>query len=138
MAQLRSTWQVSFALSYCVELSVQELIDSVMVSFLLLLTSGTCVELSVQELIDSVMVSFLLFLTIGTLSLLYFQLPSTFLPSKGRSITTLEIRWHFFSLCINYYYLFQCFSNLFYSCHCLPFPFLKGYRLEKGHIVPVL
>ena len=30
------------------------------------------------------------------------------------------------------------FKNLFHSCNCLPFPFLKGYGLEKGHIVPVL
>ena len=29
--------------------------------------------------------------------------------------------------------LFRYFINLFYS-----FPFLEGYRLEKGHIVPVL
>ena len=28
--------------------------------------------------------------------------------------------------------------NLFYSFHCLSFPILKGCRLEKGHIVPVL
>ena len=42
-----------------------------------------------RELIGSVMVSSPLLLAFGTLSLLlYFQLPSTFLPSKGRSITT--------------------------------------------------
>ena len=54
-----------------------------------------------RELIGSVMVSSLLLPTFGTLSLpLYFRLPLTFLPSKGRSITTLGARWHdfFFSL----------------------------------------
>ena len=29
-------------------------------------------------------------------------------------------------------------QNLFYSFHCLSFPFLAGCRLEKRHIVPVL
>ena len=28
--------------------------------------------------------------------------------------------------------------QLFYSLHYTSFPFLKGRRLEKGHIVPVL
>ena len=55
-----------------------------------------------RELIGSVMVSSLLLPTFGTISLLlYFQLPSTFLPSKGRYITTLGTRWHDF-----YYYPF--------------------------------
>ena len=46
-----------------------------------------------RELIGSVMVSSILLPTFGTLSLpLYFWLPSTFLPSKGRSITTLGTR----------------------------------------------
>ena len=50
-----------------------------------------------RELIGSVMVSSLLLPTFGTLSLpLYFWLPSTFLPSKGRSIATLGTRWHDF------------------------------------------
>ena len=50
-----------------------------------------------QESISSVMVSSLLLPTFGTLSLLlYFWLPSTFLPSKGRSITTLGTRLHYF------------------------------------------
>ena len=83
-----------------------------------------------RELIGSVMVSSLLLPTFGTL------LPSSafpaflqpFLPSKGRSITTLGTRWHDFFMT-----LFRYFINLFYS-----FPFLDGYRLEKGHIVPVL
>ena len=61
-----------------------------------------------RELIGSVMVSSLLLPTFGTLSLpLYFRLPSTFLPSKGRSITTLGARWHdFFFFFIT---LFRCF-----------------------------
>ena len=55
-----------------------------------------------QELIGLVMVSSLLLPTFGTLSLpLYFRLPLTFLPSKGRSITTLGTRWHDF-----FYYTF--------------------------------
>ena len=50
-----------------------------------------------QELIGSVMVSFLLLPAYEILSLLlYFCLPSTFLPSEGRSITTLGTRWHDF------------------------------------------
>ena len=50
-----------------------------------------------RELISSVMVPSPLLPAFGTLSLLlYFQLPSTFLPSKGRSITTLGTRWHDF------------------------------------------
>ena len=52
-----------------------------------------------QELISSVMASSLLLPTFGTLSLLlYFRLPSTFLPSIGRFITTLGTRWHDFFL----------------------------------------
>ena len=55
-----------------------------------------------RELIGSVMVSSPLLLAFGTLPLLlYFQPPSTFLPSKGRSITTLGTRWHDF-----FYYSF--------------------------------
>ena len=52
-----------------------------------------------RELIGSVMVSSPLLPAFGTLSLLLcFWLPSTFLPSKGRSITTLGTRWHDFFL----------------------------------------
>ena len=88
-----------------------------------------------RELIGSVMVSSPLLLTFGTLSLLlYFRLPSTFLPSKGGSITTLGTRWHDFFFLL----LFLDILQLFYSLHCTSFPFLKGCRLEKGHIVPVL
>ena len=87
------------------------------------------------ELIGSVMVSCLLLPTFGTLSLpLYFRLPSTFLPLKGRSITTLGTRWHDFFIT-----LFRCcFIKLFYSFYYTSFPFFKGCRLEKGLIVPVL
>ena len=81
-----------------------------------------------RELIGSVMVSSLLLPTFGTLSLpLYFRLPSTFLPSKGRSIATLGTRWHDFFIT-----LFKNFIKLFYSFYCLSFPFLEGCRLEKG------
>ena len=87
-----------------------------------------------RELIGSVMVSSLLLPAFGTLSLLlYFRLPSTSLSSKGRSITTLGTRWHDF-----FVILFRYFIKLFYSFHYISFPFLKGCRLEKGHIVPVL
>ena len=49
----------------------------------------------IQELIDSVMVSSFLLPICGTLSHLhFFRLPSTFLPSKARSITTLGTRQH--------------------------------------------
>ena len=64
MARPRSTRQASFAHSYCVNSPMRELIGSVMVSSLLLPAFGT---LSL---------------------LLYFRLPSTFLSSKGKSITT--------------------------------------------------
>ena len=82
MARPRSTRQATFAHNYCVELS----------------NATTIVWNSpMQELIGSVMVSSPLLLTFGTLSLLlYFWLPSTFLPSKGRSITTSGTRWHDF------------------------------------------
>ena len=86
-----------------------------------------------QELIGSVMVSSLLLPTFETLSLLlYFRLPSTFLPSKGRSITTLGTRWHdFFSIT-----LFTYFITLFYSFHCLSFPFLRDTDSRKGTLCP--
>ena len=58
---------------------------------------------------------------------------------KAGLITTLGTRWHefFFSLYITIA-LSKYFSNLLYSFQCFPFPFLKGCRLEKGHIVLVL
>ena len=34
--------------------------------------------------------------------------------------------------------LFRYFINVSYSFHYISFPFLKGCRFEKGHIVPVL
>ena len=86
-----------------------------------------------QELIGSVMVSSLLLPAFGTLSLLLcFQLPSAFLPSKGRSITTLRTKWHDFF----FYYLFRYFINLFYSFHCLSFPFLWDADSRKGTSCP--
>ena len=110
MAQPRSTWQASFAHNYCVELSNARINRF-------------------SEMI--VMVSSLLLPAFGTLSLLlYFRLPSTFRPSKGRSSTTLGTRWHDFFF---FFYPFRYFINLFYF-HCLSFPFLKGCRLEKGHV----
>ena len=48
-----------------------------------------------RELIGSVMVSSPLLPAFETLSLLlYLQLPSIFLPFKGRSIITFGTRWH--------------------------------------------
>ena len=80
------------------------------------------------------MVSPLLLPTFGTLSLLvYFQFPSTFLPSKGRSITTLGTRWDdIFLLLFFIFYKFVLFFSLLF------FSFSWGCRLEKGRIVPVL
>ena len=86
-----------------------------------------------RELIDSVMVSSLLPSAFGTLSLFqYFRLPSTFLPSKGRPITTLGTRWHDFF----FYYPFVYFINLFYSFYCLSFPFLRDADSRKGTLCP--
>ena len=86
-----------------------------------------------QELIGSVMVSSFLLPAFGTLSLLlYFRLPSTFLPSKGKSITTLGTRWYDFF----FYYPFRYFINLFYSFHCLSFPFLRDADSRKGTLCP--
>ena len=86
----------------------------------------------VKELIGSLMVSSFLLPASGTLFLLlYFQLPSTFLPSKGKSITTLGTRWHDF-----FYYLFRYFLNLFYPVHCLSFPFLRDADSRKGTLCP--
>ena len=87
-----------------------------------------------RELIGSVMVSSLLLPTFGTLFLpLYFWLPLTFLPSKGRSITTFGTRWHDFLITV-----YRYFINLFYSLQSLSFPFLEGCRLEKGQHIGLL
>ena len=102
-----------------------------------------------RELIGSVMVSSPLLLTFGTLSLLlYFRLPSTFLPSKGRSITTLGTRWHdFFSITLFRYFTIVLFFTLHFSfsqgmqtrerVHCARsvFPFIKKKKLlaEAGN-----
>ena len=96
-----------------------------------------------QELIGSVMVSSLLLPTFGTLSLpLYFRLPSTFLPSKGRSITTLGARWHDFffffytfqMIFINSFWIFYKIVLLhFFSFFCAPFcvPIHKKKKKKK-------
>ena len=86
-----------------------------------------------RELIGSEMVSSLLLLAFGTLSLLlYFQLPSTFLPSKGRSITTLGTRWHDFFLLIFLDILQNCF-NLYIT---LLFLFSRDADSRKGTLCP--
>ena len=69
-------------------------------------------------LIIPVMVSSLLLPAFRSLSfLLYFWFPSTFLPSKGRSVTTLGTRWHdFFHYPFRYFiyiYFFIAFLLLF-------------------------
>ena len=100
-----------------------------------------------RELIGSVMVSSPLLLTFGTLSLLlYFRLPSTFLPSKVRSITTLGTRWHdfFFITRFRYFTIVLFFTLHFFSfsqrmqtrerAHCARsvFPFIKK-KKKKVH-----
>ena len=72
IARPRSTRQATFAHNYCVELA----------------------NARINRFSDGF---FPLLPAFGTLSLLlYFRLPSTFLPSKGRSITTLGTKWHDF------------------------------------------
>ena len=61
-------------------------------------------------------------------------LQPSFLPSKGRSVTTLGTRWHFFLFFILLLFLN---INLFYSLNYLFSPFLKGCRLECPFCVPV-
>ena len=104
-----------------------------------------------RELIGSVMVSSPLLLTFGTLSLLlYFRLPSTFLPSKGRSITTLGTRWHdFFITLFRYFTIVLFFTLHFFSfsqgmqtrerAHCARsvFPFIKKKKKKKPKVNPV-
>ena len=100
-----------------------------------------------RELIGSVMVSSPLLLTFGTLSLLlYFRLPLTFLPSKGRSITTLGTRWHdfFFITLFRYFTIVLFFTLHFFSfsqgmqtrerAHCARsvFPFIKKKKKKKN------
>ena len=88
-----------------------------------------------SELIGSVMVSSLL------LSRLWNSLPSSvFSASFNLSSFKRQVYHHLRDkmACVFFYYPFRYFINLFYSFHCLSFPFLKGCRLKKGHIVPVL
>ena len=84
-----------------------------------------------RDLIGSVMVSSPLLLTFGTLSLLlYFRLPSTFLPSKGRSNTTLGTRWHDFFFFITRFRYFTIV--LFFTLHF--FSFSQGMQTrERAH-----
>ena len=77
-----------------------------------------------QELIGPVIVSSLVLPAFGTYSLLLYF----WLPSKGRSITTLGTRWHDF-----FYHLFIYFTFLFYSFYCLSFPFLGMQTRERAH-----
>ena len=71
-----------------------------------------------------------LLLAFGILSLLlYFQLPSTFLPSKGRSITTLGTRWHDFFLLLFLDILQNCFT-----LYITLFSFSQGMQTrERAH-----
>ena len=94
MARPRSTCQATFAHNYCVELSnarINRFSDSFFPS-----TSHLW-----NSLPSSV-----------------FPLPSTFLPSKGRSIATLGTRWHdffitLFKYFINFFILFTAFLSHF-------------------------
>ena len=83
-----------------------------------------------RELIGSVMVSSPLLLTFGILSLLlYFRLLLTFLPSKGRSITTLGTRWHDFFFITHFRYFTIV---LFFTLHF--FSFSQGMQTrERAH-----
>ena len=79
----------------------------------------------IKELIGPVLISSLLLPACGALShLMFFQLPSTFLPSLGRSITTLEARWHdffFFFLLYSTQFFFSPTCTIYYfPCPCTP------------------
>ena len=109
MARPRSTRQATFAHNYCVELS----------------------NARINRFSDGFFPS---------TSHLWNSLPSAVfpasfnLPSFKRQVyhhLRGQMAW-FFSL------LFLDILQLFYSLHYTSFPFLKGCRLEKGHIVPVL
>ena len=69
-------------------------------------------------------------------SRLWNSLPSSLFPASFKRQVYHHLRnqmaWFFFVA------LFRYFVNLFYYFNCLSFPFCKGYRIEKGHIVPVL
>ena len=85
-----------------------------------------------RELIGSVMVSSPLLLTFGTLSLLlYFRLPSTFLPSKGRSHHLRDQMAGFF-----FYYSFQIFYNCFILYITLLSLFSRDADSRKGTLCP--
>ena len=90
MARPHSTRQATFPHNYCVELS----------------------NARINRFSDGFFPSTS---TFGTLPLLYSRLSSIFFPSKGRSITTLGTRWHYFFI------FFKYFINLSYSFHYLFF-----------------
>ena len=121
-ARPRSTRQASFAHNYCVELS----------------------NVRINRFSDG----FFPFTSCLWNSLLYFWLPLTFLPSKGRSTTTLRTKWHDFFLLpfldILYKFVlffFTAFLFLFLGmqtqerAHCARsvFPFIK--KKEKENCV---
>ena len=99
MAWPCSTRQATFAHNYCVELSnarINRFSDG-------FFPSTSCLWNSLPSV---------------------FPAPSTFLPSKGRSITTLGTRWHdffffflpFLGILYNYFILFITFLFLFLTC----------------------
>ena len=105
------------------------------------LPKNTC-NSPMRELIGSVMVSSPLLPAFGTLShLLYFRLPSIFLPSKGRSITTLgtdQMAWFFFIILIRGFIKLHLFSFSYAMqtqerthCACSVFPFIKKKKKKK-------
>ena len=108
MARPHSTQQASFAHNYCVELSnarINQFSDGFFPS-----TSRIWNSLPSE---------------------LYFWLPTTFLPSKGRFITTLGTRWHFFFITLFRYFIF-----LFYFFTAFLFLFLIDADSRKGTLCP--
>ena len=66
------------------------------------------------------------------------RFPDTFDYCRPPSRRIKTERLYLFLFYFFFYYHFKYFIGLFYPFHCLSFPFLEGYRLKKGHIVPVL
>ena len=105
-----------------------------------------------RELIGLVVVPSPLLPAFGTRSLLlYFRLASTFLPSKGRSITTIGTRWHGFFLLPVFRYFIKLFCTFHYNSfsqgmqtrersHCARsvFPFIKKREKKKGSLTSSL
>ena len=109
MAQPRSTRQATFAHNYCVELS--------------------------NARINRFSYGFF-----PSTSHLWNSLPSSVFPASFNLTSFKRQVYHHLrgQMALFFIILFRYFVNLFYSFHCLSFPFLEGSRLEKGHIVPVL